>query len=90
MKFHNIHYTNGRSPLIVASFFGCAKSVKKLLEYHANINHQTYTYGSTPLLCACLTNKIDVVEILLSKNADPTICTNKEWEYGKVTLKAKV
>ena len=32
---------------------------------------------------------IDVVKLLLSANADPTICTTNEWGYGKITLKSK-
>ena len=53
-----------------------------MVKYQVNINHRDEN-GSTVLFWACRYNKNDVVEILLSENADPNICTTKQWHSMK-------
>ncbi len=64
--------TNGKTPLMAASYSGHLAVVKRLLKEHADPNIQTI-YGSTPLLCASIEGHLLVVQELLHHHADPNI-----------------
>lgn len=54
----------------MSSFKGYKDTVETLLEHDANVNNKTKT-GATSLSLACKNNHIDVVKLLLQKNASP-------------------
>ncbi len=62
------------TPLMIASWEGKLELVKLLVENGACINQQDKGNGFTALIKAVYRNHPDVVEYLVSKNADKTIC----------------
>jgi hypothetical protein len=62
----------GWNMLHFAATFGYDSMLQKLLELGARVNHQN-SYGATALLCACRSNRLLCVEILLDNGADPSI-----------------
>lgn len=61
------------TPLMIAAWEGQLDMVRYLVENGACINQQDKKNGFTPLIKAVYRNKDDIVEYLLSVNADPTI-----------------
>ena len=63
---------DNQNPLHVAAGLGDMKQVKKLLNNGYSINVKD-AFGATPLLVAMVSGKEDIVEFLLSQNANPHI-----------------
>lgn len=63
------------TPLMIAAWSGELDEVKLLVENGACINQQDKGNGFTALIKATYKKNIDVVEYLLSKGADRTICS---------------
>ena len=63
---------DNQNPLHVAAGLGDIKQVKKLLNNGYSINVKD-AFGATPLLVAMVSGKEDIVEFLLSENANPHI-----------------
>src|SRR6476661_3993687 len=59
------------TPLCVAISKGDIDSVKKFVEYGADVNEKSN--GLTPLMIAATYNKVEIVKYLLSKGADARI-----------------
>jgi ankyrin repeat protein len=59
--------------LFICAHRGNINLVKDLIQNHnANINYQTF-YGRTPLMLSVASNKLDVIDFLLKKNANADI-----------------
>ena len=58
--------------LIDATKKGTTKDVKGLIEKKSDINYQDKN-GDTPLIKACNKGRYEIVNLLLSANADPNI-----------------
>ena len=63
---------DNQNPLHVAAGLGDIKQIKKLLNNGYSINVKD-AFGATPLLVAMVSGKEDIVEFLLSQNANPHI-----------------
>lgn len=61
----------GNSPLCNAILKGDLASVKKFIEYGAEVNEMSN--GLTPLMFAARYNKVDIIKYLLEKGADKKI-----------------
>ena len=61
-----------QNPLHVAAGLGDLKKVKNLLKQKNNINSRDH-FGATPLLVAMVSGKEEIVNFLLSRNANPHI-----------------
>ncbi|MBT5717433.1 MAG: hypothetical protein HOI70_11020 [Opitutae bacterium] len=61
-----------QNPLHVAAGLGDLKEVKKLLKQEKNINSRD-PFGATPLIVAMVSGKEEIVDFLLSRNANPLI-----------------
>ena len=59
--------------LLEAAAQGTLRRVEELLDAGANPNFAHPQYGNTPLSRACFTNRVDVVERLLQRGADPNL-----------------
>lgn len=57
------------SPLNVAICKGDIETVKRLIEYGANVNK--VSGGLTPLMTAARYNKVEILKLLLEKGANP-------------------
>ena len=62
-----------KHPLHVAAGLGKLERVKELLKNGHDVNEPD-SFGATPLLIAVVSRKMDVVQFLLSRKADPKIC----------------
>lgn len=62
---------DGNSPLCNAILKGDLATVKKFVEYGANVNEMSN--GLTPLMFAARYNKIEILKYLLEKGADKDI-----------------
>ena len=71
----------GNSPLCNAIFKGDLATVKKFVEYGADVNEKSN--GLTPLMFAARYNKVEIIKFLLSKGADKQI----KDERGNTALK---
>lgn len=49
------------------------ESIKLLIEYKVGINNQKSGWRETPLMVACSQGRLDIIELLLSAGADPSI-----------------
>ena len=72
---------NTNTPLCTAIFKGDLATVKKFIEYGADVNEMSN--GLTPLMFAARYNKVDILKYLLENGADKTIKDDK----GKTALK---
>lgn len=63
---------SNKNPLHVAAGLGDLNKIKRLLENGHSINKRD-AFGATPLLVAMVSGKEDVVDFLLSKNANPLL-----------------
>lgn len=70
-----IYHYEVPSPFCVAISKGDLQTVKKMIEYGADINEKTN--GMTPLMFAARYNQVEVVKILLEKGADVTTKDDK-------------
>ncbi|MDG1137957.1 MAG: DUF4836 family protein [Opitutales bacterium] len=59
-------------PLHVAAGLGKLELMKDMLKNGHNVN-ETDSFGATPLLIAVVSNKMEIVQFLLSQKADPKI-----------------
>lgn len=59
--------TRDQTPLCAAIVKGDIETVKKFIEYGANVNETTD--GVTPLMLAARYNKVEIVKLLLEKGA---------------------
>jgi ankyrin repeat protein len=57
------------NPLNVAICKGDIETVKKLIENGANVNK--FSGGLTPLMTAARYNKVEIIQLLISKGANP-------------------
>jgi len=71
----------GNSPLCNAILKGDLATVKKFIEYGANVNETSN--GLTPLMFAARYNKVDILKYLIEKGADKQI----KDERGNTALK---
>jgi uncharacterized protein len=62
---------DGNSPLCNAILKGDMATVKKFIEYGADVNEMSN--GLTPLMFAARYNKVDILKYLLEKGADKDI-----------------
>lgn len=62
----------GCTPLHDACEFGHLKAAEVLLDFGANVN-AIHSWGTSPLLLACLRGRAGLVTMLLSRGADPTL-----------------
>ena len=63
---------SNKNPLHVAAGLGDLNKIKRLLENGHSVNKRD-AFGATPLLVAMVSGKEDVVDFLLSKNANPLL-----------------
>jgi ankyrin repeat protein len=63
---------NNQNPLHIAAGIGDLKEVKKLLKEGQSINSRD-SFGATPLLIAMVSGKEDMVDFLISQNANPNL-----------------
>ena len=63
----------GFTPVHIAVVRNDARIVKRLLDHGAAINVRTHSDGKTPLMIAAAPGFEEMVEILLSRGADPSI-----------------
>lgn len=56
------------TPLCVAIMKGDTETVKKFIEYGADVNEDSN--GMTPLMVAARFNKVEIIALLISKGAD--------------------
>jgi ankyrin repeat protein len=61
-----------RPALVSAAFSSTSKTVDLMIEKKADVNIQD-RYGITAIMAAAISNKLDVIEVLLSANARPDI-----------------
>ncbi len=61
-----VAYSN--TPLCTAIFKGDLATVKKFIEYGADVNEESN--GMTPLMFAARYNKVDIIKYLLERGAD--------------------
>jgi len=59
----------GATALWCAAGAGHFDVVRTLIEFHADVNHASYS-NSTPLRAACFDGRLDIVKFLLEQNAD--------------------
>jgi ankyrin repeat protein len=63
------HINYDVSPLNIAICKGDIETVKRLIEYGANVNK--VSGGLTPLMTAARYNKVEIIKLLLEKGANP-------------------
>ena len=71
----------GNTPLCNAIFKGDIVTVKKFIEYGANVNEESN--GMTPLMFAARYNKVDIVKYLLANGADKDLKDEKGYTAAK-------
>jgi ankyrin repeat protein len=69
----NLADRRGFAPVHIAVARNEVKLVQRLLDHDAAINVRTYGDGKTPLMIAAAAGFEEMVEILLSRGADPSI-----------------
>ena len=69
----NLADRRGFAPVHIAVARNEVKLVQRLLDHGAAINVRTYSDGKTPLMIAAAAGFEEMVEILLSRGADPSI-----------------
>ncbi len=67
--------SNGNTPLCTAIFKGDVDTVKKFIEYGADVNE--VSNGMTPLMFAARYNKVAIVKLLLVNGADKKLKDEK-------------
>jgi ankyrin repeat protein len=65
----------GNTPLCAAILKGDVDTVKKFIEYGADVNERSN--GMTPLMFAARYNKVAIVKLLLEKGADKAVKDEK-------------
>ncbi|PJJ07912.1 ankyrin repeat protein [Flavobacterium sp. 1] len=78
---HGVEFNETVTPLGFAISKGDLETVKKFVEYGADINE--LSNGMTPLMIAARYNKVEIIKYLLSKGAN----VNKKDENGFTALK---
>lgn len=78
---HKVEFSETVTPLGFAISKGDFETVKKFIEYGADINE--LSNGMTPLMIAARYNKVEIIKYLLSKGAN----LNKKDENGFTALK---
>jgi ankyrin repeat protein len=78
--------SEGRTPLMYASYNGYTTIIRKLLENGASVNIQD-PYGRTALMMASSGPYPDAVKILLERSADPNL-TDKEEHFSALMYAA--
>ncbi|XP_048243945.1 ankyrin-1-like [Haliotis rufescens] len=71
------HDKEGRSPLLIACYFGFADIVKYLVDRGASIDSPDVE-GRTPLYIACDYGHADIAKFLISKGANPNLASEHE------------
>ncbi len=74
-KFATEVALNGNTPLCTAIFKGDFETVKKFIEYGADVNE--VSNGMTPLMFAARYNKVAIVKFLLDNGADKKVKDEK-------------
>ena len=64
---------NNQNPLHIAAGIGDLKEVKKLLKEGHSVNVRD-SFGATPLLVAMVSGQEEMVDFLISQNANPNLC----------------
>jgi uncharacterized protein len=67
-KFKVESVTFNGTPLCMAIMKGDTETVKKFIEYGADVNE--LSNGLTPLMLAARFNKVEIISLLISKGAD--------------------
>ncbi len=67
-KFGLVKEYGNNTPLAVAIMKGDTETVKKFIEYGADINEASN--GMTPLMVAARYNRVDIIRLLLDKGAN--------------------
>ncbi|WP_333601456.1 ankyrin repeat domain-containing protein [Flavobacterium sp.] len=65
----------GNTPLCTAIFKGDLATVKKFVEYGADVNEESN--GMTPLMYAARYNKVDIIKYLLARGANKDVKDEK-------------
>ena len=78
---HKLEFYETNTPLGFAISKGDLETVKKFIEYGADVNE--ISNGMTPLMIAARYNKVEIIKLLLSKGAH----VNKKDEKGFTALK---
>ncbi|PKB18582.1 ankyrin repeat domain-containing protein [Flavobacterium sp. 5] len=78
---HKVEFYDAVSPLGNAVFKGDLETVKKFVEYGADVNEKSN--GMSPLMIAARYNKIEIIKYLISKGAR----VNQKDENGFTALK---
>ncbi len=65
------------TPLAIAISRGDTEAVKKFIEYGVDVNETSN--GMTPLMIAARYNRVDIIEFLLEKGANPRVKTERGW-----------
>ncbi len=68
-------YENTATPLAVAIAKGDVESVKKFIEYGADVNETSN--GMTPLMVAARYNQVEIINLLLKSGANVKATTDK-------------
>lgn len=63
---------DGKTPLMLAAFFGTASDIQALLNWGADVMAQSND-GTTPLLLAALNGTTENIQALLNAGADVTV-----------------
>jgi len=67
-KFELVREYRNNTPLAVAIQKGDVETVKKFIEYGADVNERSN--GMTPLMVAARYNRVDIIKLLLEKGAN--------------------
>jgi len=67
-QFELVKEYRNNTPLAIAILKGDVETVKKFIEYGADVNEKSN--GLTPLMVAARYNRVDIIKILLAKGAN--------------------
>ena len=69
----NREITQGRSAIVLCAIYGSEKCIRFLIEKGNDVNQEDKSDGSSPLIISAKFNYINIIELLLSNNANVNI-----------------